>query len=228
MKLLAIDCTDLACSVALAWNGEIIESHIEEPRQHSRRLLAMIDELLANAGAAPADLDAFAWGAGPGSFTGLRIAASVVQGLAFAVDRPVVSVSSLHALAASALDASSPDSMSVCAALDARMGEVYLAGFEWQPDVGLRRTGEDQLIAVDAFQALVLTQSPDLVAGSAASLVDLPAGVRALPDQQVHARRIVELALPLWVAGDVVTAESVVPVYLRKQSAWKTLDGQGG
>ena len=117
MKLLALETSTDACSVALRLDGETFELH-ESGVKHSSRLLPMIEQLLAEAGLALAQLDALAFGRGPGSFTGLRIGAGVTQGLAYARELPVVPVSSLAALAQGS------DAARVLTAQDARMQEV--------------------------------------------------------------------------------------------------------
>src|SRR4030042_371141 len=118
MKLLALDTATEVCTVALCVDGEVLE-RFEPGGQHSERILPMVDELLAESGLVLTQLDALAFGRGPGSFTGLRIGAGVSQGLAFGADLPVVPVSSLAALA------QGQDAARVLAAFDARMQQVY-------------------------------------------------------------------------------------------------------
>jgi len=132
MKLLALDTSTLACSVALEVDGEVSARHVVEARRHRELLLPMIAELLGEAGIESAGLDAVVLGNGPGSFIGMRIAASVAQGLCFAGGAALVPVSSLAAVAAEALAGS--DCPAVLVAQDARMNEVYLAGFERGPE----------------------------------------------------------------------------------------------
>jgi len=129
-KLMAVETSAEACSVALFYNGE---SHVYfeyAPRRHADLLLPAIRTLLAQAGLPLAGLDAIAFGRGPGSFTSLRIGIGVVQGLAWGADVPVVPVSSLAAIAQDAVERSASDIPLVCVAVDARMGEVYTAAFE--------------------------------------------------------------------------------------------------
>ena len=129
MNLLAIETATDACSCALEYSGAITAHHTVEPRRHTELLLPMIDAVLAQAGIGLDALDAIAFGRGPGSFTGLRIACAVAQGLGFGAGRPLVAVSTLQVVAAGMHR--SQGVRRVLVALDARMGEVYWGGFEW-------------------------------------------------------------------------------------------------
>lgn len=128
MKLLALDTSSLACTVALQTDGAIIERHEELPREHTRLLVPMIGDVLAEAGLALRDLDAIVLGNGPGSFIGMRIAASVAQGMAHGAGLNIVPVSSLAVIAAQVF--AETDATSVIVAQDAHMNEVYLGGFD--------------------------------------------------------------------------------------------------
>ena len=127
MNFLALDTSSDACSVALVAGERQIERHRVRPREHTRLLLPMIREVLEEAAVAPAALAAIVLGNGPGSFIGIRIAASVAQGLAHGAGIPLVPVSSLAAVAAEALQRSRAPAVLVLQ--DAHMGEVYAAGF---------------------------------------------------------------------------------------------------
>ena len=129
MNVLAIETATDACSCALECSGTTVARHAVEPRRHTELLLPMIDAVLAEAGVGLRALDAIAFGRGPGSFTGLRIACAVAQGLGFGADRPLVPVSTLRTLAAG--EHRTRGARRVLAAFDARMGEVYWGGFEW-------------------------------------------------------------------------------------------------
>ena len=129
MNILAIETATDACSCALEHSGTIVARHAVEPRRHTELLLPMIDTVLDEAGVGLGVLDAIAFGRGPGSFTGLRIACSVAQGLGFGAQRPLVAVSTLQVVAAGMQR--SQGTPRVLVALDARMGEVYWGGFEW-------------------------------------------------------------------------------------------------
>ncbi len=124
MKLLALDTSSVACSVALQIGDDVVERHQEQPREHTRLLMPMIDSLLADADVSLPELDAIVLGNGPGSFIGMRIAASVAQGLAFAASLQIVPVSSMAAVAARVIAVH--DAAEVIVVQDAHMQEVYL------------------------------------------------------------------------------------------------------
>jgi tRNA threonylcarbamoyladenosine biosynthesis protein TsaB len=138
-KLLLIETSSAVGTVALAVGDRVAETRIETPREQTERILASIDELLEEAALDLRDLDALVFGRGPGSFTGLRVAAAVVQGLGLATGKPIVSVSSLAALAARALAAHAAAERVLCC-VDARMGEVYFGTFVRAASAELSRT----------------------------------------------------------------------------------------
>ncbi|MBK8537050.1 MAG: tRNA (adenosine(37)-N6)-threonylcarbamoyltransferase complex dimerization subunit type 1 TsaB [Candidatus Competibacteraceae bacterium] len=123
MKLLALDTATEACSAAVWVDGAVLERYELAPRRHAALILPMIEAVLAEAGLSPPQLDAIAFGRGPGAFTGVRIAVGIVQGIAFAADLPVIPISTLAALALGAEQEAGYSR--IAAALDARMGEVY-------------------------------------------------------------------------------------------------------
>ena len=141
MKLLAIESATDACSCALALDGEQAHRCEIAPRRHAELILGMVSELLDRAGVTLSSLDAIAFGRGPGSFTGVRIATAVAQGLGFAAELPLVPVSSLGALALAAGRRHRVDS--VLAAFDARMGEVYWGAFDTRDSITAVPTGEE-------------------------------------------------------------------------------------
>lgn len=149
--LLAIDTATEACSAALWMDSKVTEEYTVAPRQHTRLILPMVDRLLAEAGVTLSRLDCFAFGRGPGAFTGVRLAAGVVQGLAFAADRPVVAISDLAALAQGAMDLDTRPRIIAC--LDARMNEVY-AGFFVADEAGLAAPAGDEVVVLPAELAV--------------------------------------------------------------------------
>lgn len=153
MKMLALETATAACSVAIWMDDEVIERYELAPRQHARLILPMIDSVLADTGLSRQQLDALAVGHGPGSFTGLRIAVGVAQGLAYALDIPVVTVSTLAAIARGVM--LEQDCQRVAVALDARMQEVYWGLYHQSPEE------EPQLEGVEGVYAPGQTPLPE-------------------------------------------------------------------
>ena len=143
MNLLAIDTSSVACSVALSLGDQIYERHAEQAREHTQLLVPMIEQLLKEGAASLADLDAFVLGNGPGSFIGMRISASLVQGMAFGVSKPVIPVSSMLAVAEAVFDERDCDEVIV--AQDAHMNEVYLGRYTRAPNGAVTPRIEEQL-----------------------------------------------------------------------------------
>jgi tRNA threonylcarbamoyladenosine biosynthesis protein TsaB len=223
VRLLALDTTEAGCSAALWFDGQLSERYEVVPRRHSERLLPMMDSLLRDAGVTLQSLDAVAFARGPGSFTGLRIAASVAQGAAFGAGLPVVPVSSLQALARGICREAGASR--VLAALDARMDEVYWGVFECAGDQQVPTAVVEE--AVGAPDAVEIPPGGDWHAvGSgwaahAAALIARTGRPLAIhEDRQVHAADVAWLAAREFVAGRAVPAEQALPVYLRDKVAW--------
>lgn len=222
MKLLAFDTATEACSAALLIDDSIVERFEVAPRAHARLLLPMLDSLLKEADLRLADLDAIAFGRGPGSFTGLRIAASVAQGLAFGAELPVLPVSSLTALARAAFVNSA--AAHVLAAIDARMDEIYWATYVRDAQGEPLCIGDEQ---VGAARALCLPEGADwygIGSGWAAYEATLRPqfGSRLLacdPAALPHAAQVARVAALDFVAGKAVAAEQALPVYIRNRVA---------
>lgn len=223
MRLLALDTATEACSVAL-WSGGGIQAHrhVLEPRGHTRQLLPMVEAVLLEAGCTLADLDGLACTRGPGSFTGVRVGVSAAQGLAFAADLPVLPVSTLDVLAWQAHQ-SSPVHTRWQVAMDARMNEIYYAGYRISDGVLTRETAEQLLAPED----LDVWSGPDVGrtgAGWALPALDLNSLSvdRVLPDAAGVVAWAVQClrtsaAETLWVMP-----EALQPVYLRDQVARKS------
>ncbi|WP_027967104.1 tRNA (adenosine(37)-N6)-threonylcarbamoyltransferase complex dimerization subunit type 1 TsaB [Halomonas halocynthiae] len=227
--LLALDASSSACSAALLHreNGRddrLISRFEFTPREHTRRLLPMVDAVLAEAGVVPAELDAVAYGHGPGSFTGLRIAAGVAQGLAFGLECPLIGVSTLEALALGAYRRHGFHHLFTV--LDARMGELYAAAWQCGTDGKLLARMEESLLAPEHLQLPEGSESWVGV-GSGWHLKEaMPAGTQAavrhcLSDCEAAAEDMALLAADAFVAGGGRPAQEVQPVYLRDQVAWK-------
>jgi tRNA threonylcarbamoyladenosine biosynthesis protein TsaB len=214
MYLLALETSTEYCSCALSVAGEVRELCVKAGHTHSERLLPMVAALMAEAGIGYAQLDVIAFGAGPGSFTGLRIACGAAQGLAFAHELPVVPVSTLAALAADS------DSDRVLACLDARMGELYLAAYE-RTGTGWREVFAPALLRTDSLPQLE-GKWTGIGSGFAAHGTALDAryalsSVR--PERFPRARAIAALALAKAARGETVPADAAAPFYLRDKVA---------
>ena len=219
MRILAIETSTEYCSVALWQDGALNERCERVGQKHSEVLLAMVDGVLREAGYRVQDVDGIAYGKGPGSFTGVRIACGVTQGLAFGADLNVVGVCTLHALA----EATGQDK--VIAALDARMGELYFAAYE-------KRDGAWRTVIEPC---LCTAQSAPAVAGSGwfgcGSGFVLNDALRTLYGAQLcgveaqavpQAAAIARLAVPEFAQGHAVDAAQALPLYLRDKVALTT------
>ena len=225
MNILAIETATDACSCALEHSGTITARRAVEPRRHTELLLPMVDAVLEQAGIGLDALDAIAFGRGPGSFTGLRIACAVAQGLAFGADRPLIAVSTLQVLA-TGMHRSRGDSR-VLVALDARMGEVYWGGFEWN-GVTMAPVFDEAVVPPHAVR--VPTAGAWAGAGPGwtahgAALDERVAECLGRPFASVDATRLpdaFDMLAPAKVAYDaglVVAPEDAAPVYLRANVA---------
>ena len=225
MKLLALDTATEACSAALLIDGEVRERFEIAPRDHARLLLPMAQSLLDEAGLKVGGLDAIAFGRGPGSFTGVRIAASITQGVAFAASLPVIPVSSLAALAQGLLPHAEAGER-LLAAIDARMDEVYWGAFTLGAEGLVVPSGEERVVPPDAVPLPdgdgwfgVGTGWGSYGVQLAARLGDRVRGSES--DHFPRAAAVARLAVADWQAGRTVAPEFAIPVYLRDQVAKK-------
>lgn len=224
MKILAVETATEACSAALWRDGAVIERFRVAPREHNRLILPMLDDLLAEAGLAVEDLDALAFGRGPGAFTGVRIAAGVAQGIAFAADLPVVPVSTLAALAQEALLETGADRAYAC--IDARMGEVYWAVYGREGEGLAELLGEETVIPADRVPFPAEGRGVGIGSGwtTYGEVLGERLGdrVRAvLRDRYPRAALIARLGAAGFRRGLAVSAEQAQPVYLRDNVAKK-------
>ncbi len=224
MKLLAVETATEACSAALVIGEEITERYRLAPRKHAELILPMAQELLSDAGIGLTDLDGVAFGRGPGSFTGLRIAAGIVQGIAFGADLPVVPVSTLAALAQGVIKEF--DAPNVLAAIDARMGEVYWGAYTRDENGLAWLQGKEK---VSAPEHVSMTDSGPW-AGAGSGWTDYQPQLkkilgnkinRVILDRFPHAADVALLAVEAFEAGMAVPAEAAIPEYLRNDVARK-------
>jgi tRNA threonylcarbamoyladenosine biosynthesis protein TsaB len=225
MRILALDTATENCSVALQIGEQVSSTAQTTPRDHANLVLGMVDRLLSAAGVRLQDLDAIAFGRGPGSFTGVRLAAAVTQGLAYAAGRPVLPVSNLRALAHRAL-AENPTAALVLACADARMGEVYCAGY--QRDAKGRLVDARMPEAVLAPEVLMADpagawRKADHVVAAGSGFAAYPALAHWTAQRDwplagtwlPQARDILALAAADWRLGLAVDPALALPVYLR-------------
>jgi tRNA threonylcarbamoyladenosine biosynthesis protein TsaB len=232
-RILALDTASGQCSVALMAGPQLLTRAVTTTRDHARLLLPMVDEVLVEAGLTLRALDGIAFGRGPGSFTGLRIAAAVTQGLAAGADLPVMPISDLRALAEGArlavVSAGDAPGGWLLACMDARMGEVYWGLFEHRGEsVGPAMGGERLSAPAQLIRELPgLICPPDAIVGAAGmglgaypavvSELDLPVA-HCFDKAEPHAGEIVGLAAQDLAAGAAwLDPAAAQPVYLRDQ-----------
>lgn len=230
MKLLALDTSSVACSVALATGTAVFERHEEQAREHTRILLPMIRAVLADAGLAPADLDGIVLGNGPGSFIGMRIGASVAQGLAFAAGLQIAPVSSLLAVAAEAFATTA--ALEAVVAQDAHMQEVYLGIYRRGEHPEMPDCAVERLCAVAAIPEIAVgTDGLRLAAGCGwqryPELLACNAGRIELAEGLAYprARYLLESGAAMLHSGRAVDPRLLEPAYLRDRVA--EIPGQG-
>jgi tRNA threonylcarbamoyladenosine biosynthesis protein TsaB len=214
MKFAAIETSTEWCSVALWLDGELRGLEERAQNRHAERVLPMLSRLAAEAGVDERGLDAVAFGAGPGSFTGLRIACGVAQGLALARGLPVMAVSSLHALAEES------GAARVLACIDARMNEVYFAALERKDD-GWRELAPAQCLSPGA---VALPPGDWTGCGSGFEIYrQMSASIglaKVLPGIHPTAMAVARLAGPRLAAGEGSDAAEVAPFYVRDKVAF--------
>ncbi|MBJ3813747.1 tRNA (adenosine(37)-N6)-threonylcarbamoyltransferase complex dimerization subunit type 1 TsaB [Shimwellia pseudoproteus] len=230
MQILAIDTATEACSVAL-WQDGTSYSHFELcPREHTQRILPMVRDILNQGAISLSEVDALAFGRGPGSFTGVRIGIGIAQGLALGADLPMIGVSTLATMAQGAFRKTG--ATRVLAAIDARMGEVYWAEYQRDDQGNWHGEATEAVLKPEAVNAR-LTQLdghwatvgtgwqawPEMAAGCGLTLTD---GEIQLPDAQ----DMLPLATAKLARNETVAVDKAEPVYLRNEVAWKKLPGR--
>ncbi len=228
MKIISIETSTEACSAALHIDNEVIERFEIAPSKHSQLILPMIESLLNEAHITLSQLDVIAFGRGPGSFTGLRIAAGVIQGIALGADLPVAPVSTLATLAQYAYE--EKRQVNILAALDARMSEVYWGIFQFDSKGELHRVDQEVVcppVLITKPNSELATKpwfgvgpgwttySPELQSTLEGIKVDWE--INVFP----RARYVATLARQALLRGNVVAPQQAIPVYLRDNIAKK-------
>ena len=224
-SILAIETSTAACSVALSVGESRFSRYSEEPRSHTRLIMAMVDAVLVEACITVAMLDAIAVTVGPGSFTGLRIGFATAQGLAFGAQLPVIPVSTLQVMAQTYRRKYTDNDQRpgvVMPLLDARMGEFNCGGYQLDRDEQYETVIEDQLLDAEAAGELVERLNPEVIIGDGMALVE-SAGLQQYLYQNLHpdALDLLDIALIKQARDEAVDIGSVELVYLRGTDAWK-------
>ncbi|MCX8664762.1 MULTISPECIES: tRNA (adenosine(37)-N6)-threonylcarbamoyltransferase complex dimerization subunit type 1 TsaB [unclassified Gilliamella] len=223
--ILAIDTTTEACSVALLYCNEITYDFKISARNHTKQILPMIDNLLKQSDCSLSQVDAVAFGAGPGSFTGVRIGIGIAQGLALGIDKPMIGVSTLMTLAQGVYR--TKQVTNVIAAIDARMNEVYLGQYQydndhWQATIPECVITPEHVIEKvkdfcnNCYSAGTGWQTyPNMLENIHSSDIVLP-----------HAQDLIVIAEKKWQQNEWVSVENADPTYLRNEVTWQKLPGR--
>jgi len=223
MKLLAIETATESCSAALLDNDEIISVSEVAPRRHNEIILSMCEQVLAQGQTSLAQLDAIAFGRGPGAFTGVRLAASVTQGIALGQDLPVVPVSSLASLAQAAFE--SVQVTQVLSCIDARMQEVYFGQYKLIDHKIMQLVGEEKVFPPNMVNVCVNDECYGVGSGwkPYAEIMQESLGKKLSYDENLfpQAKHVAKLAKVYFQQGNSVSAVEALPVYLRDNVAEK-------
>lgn len=221
-NILIVDASSHWCSVAVHTERGDFSLSEQQPRRHAQRLLPMVDEVLQQANLARHQLQGIAYGCGPGSFTGIRIAAAVTQGIAFALDLPVLAVSSLQAIAQQYFQQHG-DTERCAVVTDAHMGEVFWGIYQLEQGLAVALQAD----AVGSPEQC-LRQLADFNGAVVGDGLSLPAltGLYGMADLAIEASAMLPIACHAWQAGLFGTLDEHPPVYLRDGVAWKKLSEQ--
>ncbi|WP_392562634.1 tRNA (adenosine(37)-N6)-threonylcarbamoyltransferase complex dimerization subunit type 1 TsaB [Orbus sturtevantii] len=228
-NILAIDTSTEACSVALIFNNQVSSDFVISQRDHTKQILPMIDSLLKQANCSLSNIDAIAFAKGPGSFTGVRIGIGIAQGLALGLDKPLIAVSTLAVLAQGAHRIKG--ATKVIAAIDARMGEVYLGAYQITAPGNIQLIVEECVIKPERVSSYLapfsFTENIAYYAGTGWStypnmLTGLKDGDCLLP----KAEDMLIIAQQQYLDGNLIAVENVEATYLRNDVTWKKLPGR--
>ncbi|MDN2662205.1 tRNA (adenosine(37)-N6)-threonylcarbamoyltransferase complex dimerization subunit type 1 TsaB [Psychromonas sp. 14N.309.X.WAT.B.A12] len=233
LNILCIDSSTEACSVALSTSDTTTHHFMLAPREHTQKILPTVNDVVKQANLTLADIDVIAYGQGPGSFTGVRIGISIAQGLAYGLEKKMVGVSTLQAMAQQAL-VNDPTCNNVYAAIDARMGEVYFAQYCKQDGVMTLQEKEvvikpETLIETYQTQGLSVQKASTLVGTGWVAYPELLTFFEGCQQTEIlypDAQFMLKAATLLINDNQAVEPESATPVYLRDTVTWKKLPGR--
>jgi len=225
--ILIIDTSTEACSVAITHGGQIFFQQDVTPRSHTKMVLPMVDALLKQSALSINDLDAIAWGRGPGSFTGVRIGTGIMQGLALGANKPVIGISTLAAMAQQAIN--ELGAAQVIAAIDARMGEVYWGVFE-SVDGLATLVNVELVIKPQAIDQSLLNEELYVGVGTAwEAYPQLSEIAQVKVETSIlypSSKAMVPLAQNAWQKGETMDVDEASPVYVRDTVTWQKLPGR--
>ena len=232
LNILCVDTSTEACSVAVLCSTDkeqVIRDHFMlAPREHTQKILPTVEKVLQQSGLTLSEIDIVAYGRGPGSFTGVRIGISIAQGLAYGIDKPMVGVSTLQAMAQQAYK--TEQVTDVYTAIDARMGEVYFGHYQLKNDLMVLVNEEVVIKPADllALELKVEKNAALVGTGWAAypELIEYFKDARQLEIEFPSSKYMLDLVVSCVENGEAVAAELATPVYLRDKVTWKKLPGR--
>lgn len=232
LNVLCIDTSTEACSVALlcqtATEQVISDQFMLAPREHTTKILPTVEQVLDSAGLSLSDIDIIAYGRGPGSFTGVRIGISIAQGLAFGIEKNMVGVSTLQAMAQQAFKMN--EAKDVYAAIDARMGEVYFAHYRLQGQLMVLIDTEVVIKPDDLItQQIDVAENSFLVGSGWAAYPEMREYFNDAKKVEIefpNARFMLDQVLDCVDNSSVIAPELASAVYLRDKVTWKKLPGR--
>lgn len=232
LNILCVDTSTEACSVAILCesdgNSTIFDKFMIAPREHTTKILPTVEAVLKEANLSLPEIDFVAYGRGPGSFTGVRIGISIAQGLAFGIDKKMVGISTLQAMAQEAYFRHQVSD--VYSAIDARMGEVYFAHYQIQNNL-MRLIGEEVVIKPDDLMEKMdsIEEGAVLVGSAWSAYPELKTFFNSAKHLEIEfpsSRYMLDQAVELINNDQAVLPELSKPVYLRDKVTWKKLPGR--
>ncbi|MDO6619307.1 tRNA (adenosine(37)-N6)-threonylcarbamoyltransferase complex dimerization subunit type 1 TsaB [Shewanella sp. 6_MG-2023] len=227
LTILALDTCTESCSAALLHDNKQYNRVFDAPREHSQRILPMVDEVLTEAGIKISNVNLIAYGRGPGSFTGIRICTSMTQGLALGHDIPVIGVSTLAAMAQMAIETEQAEQ--IFCAIDARMSEIYWGQFI-NVDGIATLVGAEHVSSPDSVDVILDKQKPMHICGTGfVAYPDLLNDVAKKQATQItlpDASAMIKLVIKAHEQGLATSVDELAPVYLRDKVTWKKLPGR--
>lgn len=228
LTILSLDTCTESCSASLLIKGKQYSELAVVPREHSQRILPMVDSVLSQANIKLADVDLIAYGRGPGSFTGIRICTSMTQGLALGQDIPVIGISTLQTMAQAVFDDQGAEH--IIAAIDARMGEVYWGQFIVKDGLA-ELVGHEAVIAPNLVSLTLESDASITATGTGfdtyPELLELASNIEIANNIKFpDAKSMLALAKQGYASGLSTSVDELAPVYVRDTVSWKKLPGR--